>query len=176
MRSPVLAFSIIAATVSPSFIAAAPTGPAPPSLEPVENAVGTVSHNLGGVHARQLPPAPTVPAPTNPLGIISSVTGGATGSDSHQQPGSHSNTTPKSSKAPPVPAKRAFDAGTAGGNAHTGNASSASGGSVENISEDDTDVQTNNMSSESTAFRLIPALHLMAPVRLRWSRCYQSVW
>ena len=106
MRSPVIAFGILAATVSPSLIAAAPAS-ASPNL-PSTGTVTGASHN---VPVGALPPPPPVPgaAGASPLGFLSGI---------------------------PASRKRADDSGTAGGNARTGNTASSDGGSVLNNADE----------------------------------------
>lgn len=112
MRSPVIAFGIFAATVSPSLIAAAPTSPSLPGAGAVTGSAGT----LPAPNANSVPSVPGAPG------------------------GFFHNLIPHP--------KRANDAGTAGGNARTGNTSTASGGSVVN-NADDTTTLTSDDSSKS---------------------------
>ena len=108
MRSPVIAFGLFAVTVSPSLIAAAPTGPSTPGVPAITGATQGVS----GATADSIPPA-------LPLGPVSNVP--------HR--------------------KRADDANTAGGNARTGNTNSASGGSVVNNADPDTELTSDDSST-----------------------------
>lgn len=117
MRSPVIAFGILAATVSPSLIGAAPTSPNIPEA----GAVTGATHNVP-TGAAQVPPLPD----TNPLGFFTGI----------------------ASK------KRADDAGTAGGNARTGNTQNSDGGAVVNDGDDDTTL-TNTDASEYRALGLL---------------------
>lgn len=61
MRSPVIAFGILAATVSPTLIAAAPASSPVPGAGAVTNA----PHNIP-IGAARVPPLPD----TNPLGLL----------------------------------------------------------------------------------------------------------
>lgn len=145
MRSPVLAFSIIAATVSPSLIAAAPVNQLGGSLSPVES----VSH-----HAirRQLP---STPDPTSAVGLLGSSGGSATGNQRQEakanrhrtKSGNKSDRANTRQNTPQPVAKRAYDGFTAGGNAHSGGSANASGGNVGNFSDDPDEVQINNASN-----------------------------
>lgn len=118
MRSPVIAFGILAATVSPTLIAAAPAG-AGPNLPTtglgVTRFTGGGTPNLPGT-----PPLPGGVGSPNALGLIPAG-GGKT--------------------------RRANDADTAGGNARSGNTASSDGGSILNDADDDT-TMTNDDSSE----------------------------
>ncbi|THH32332.1 hypothetical protein EUX98_g1866 [Antrodiella citrinella] len=141
MRSPVLAFSILAATVSPSLIAAAPT------------------RNVGLSHrqiARQVPNLPVsapngVPSPPG-VGAVKEVSSSTQSSNPRQQaksnrPNNKSNHKEDRGPKPAHVDKRAYDGYTAGGNAHSGGSAPASGGNIANISEDPDVTQINNASN-----------------------------
>lgn len=139
MRSPVLAFSVLAATVGPSLISAAPAGT--PGVDMVN---GAASHFV-----RAVPAAPAIPAaPGLPVSVPTLPVPGAPTST---EPGAHQPNKPKGG-----PAKRATDAGTAGGNAYTGGTTDASGGNVSNISNDP-DTTVSNTNSSKYILRLIHA-------------------
>lgn len=134
MRSPVIAFGIFAASVSPSLIAAAPTGPS----------------------ARGLPAAPAVPGPSAAGSTVGhSVTGplpGGMGSSINS--GFSHGTVPSLPSAPAHPgSKRAVNAATAGGSASTGNTNSSNGGSTLNEAGKG-EALTSDASSKSAAYGL----------------------
>lgn len=124
MRSPVIAFGIFAATVSPSLIAAAPT-PQVPSTSSVTSVKHTVTNPL-------------------PAGLASAANGG--------------NVTPPADPSVVFPhsRKRADDAFTAGGNAHTGNAGNSDGGRILNEADNGEDLT----SDDSSECSLSPVLAL----------------
>lgn len=121
MRSPVIAFGILAATVSPTLIAAAPTSPNVPGVAAVSSTASGASPNtVPHVPAAPgVPSAPGIPNGSSPLGFFSSMA-------SHR--------------------KRADDSNTAGGNARTGNTNSANGGSVVNNADPGTDLTSDDSS------------------------------
>ncbi|KAI0932572.1 hypothetical protein AcW2_001161 [Taiwanofungus camphoratus] len=135
MRSPVIAFSIIAAAaVSPTLVTGAPTSPNPDS---------TVRHV-----ARQVPA--NLPGPVG--GVAGAVTG--LGIISNHQPSTNTNNVnspeahrayeqklhnPSSDGTDSRRRKRAMDSWTAGGSAYSGATSDTSGGSVVNDANDDAD-------------------------------------
>ncbi|TCD70673.1 hypothetical protein EIP91_002397 [Steccherinum ochraceum] len=140
MRSPVLAFSIIAATVSPTLIAAAPASPIPGFPNPVDNV-----HQLA---TRQISPGSTAP-----VEMLANTAGATSGSNSGG-PRSEAKANRHQSKAAqdrrPHPNKvqrRAYDGYTAGGNAHSGGSANASGGNIGNFSEDPGAPLINNASN-----------------------------
>lgn len=106
MRSPVIAFGILAATVSPTLISGAPASPNLPNT-------GVVTNLVGGLLPAAHPEIPHARRSDSIFGILG---------------------------------KRADDGATAGGNAHTGNTNSASGGEIVNEAEDD-ETETNDASS-----------------------------
>ncbi|OSD05950.1 hypothetical protein PYCCODRAFT_1474837 [Trametes coccinea BRFM310] len=157
MRSPVIAFSIIAAAVSPTLVSGAPASPK------LDNAI---AHTTDAVSTHQLrDTVPAMPAPVGGSGASGALPLGALlgQAPTNAQPNRQNQDDPvhrtqamkkakeqamqggQSSvpKAPAVPAvahkaKRAGDAGTAGGNAYSGAASSSSGGAVVNEASDGT--------------------------------------
>ena len=116
MRSPVIAFGIFAATVSPTLIAAAPVAPVPGA-----NSVTSLPHSATGPLPAGL--GITVNGAT-PYGALS----GAPGSPA--APGS----------------KRADDGMTAGGNAHSGNAGPSDGGRIANEADPDDTLTSDDAS------------------------------
>ena len=148
MRSPVIAFSIFAAaTVGPTLVSGAPASPASPDLGNVANHLPVVGSVPGtGAAAGNLP---TSNAANTHIGSRSlgdpndQPTPPSTAGIQGLQSNSHGNQKHKGHK-------RAYDAGTAGGNAYTGGASNASGGTVVNENEDDTAVLTNDASGKMT--------------------------
>lgn len=125
MRSPVLAFSIIAATVSPSLIAAVPIPVIPVVSNSIEPSRHLIRRNLSSL------PIPDLPAAKNA-----------------EKPGHKDSSTPKKPKAVE---KRAFDDFTAGGNAHSGGSANASGGNVGNFAESETPAGDNAAPLINTA-------------------------
>ena len=125
MRSPVIAFGILAATVSPTLIAAAPTSPNVPGVAAVSSTASGAPNTVPHVPAAA-PGAPGgVPAGSSPLGFFPGI-------------GSHR--------------KRADDSNTAGGNARTGNTNSANGGSVVNNADPDTDLTSDDSSEVLSSY------------------------
>lgn len=164
MRSPVIAFSIIAATVSPTLIAAAPASPIPGFPSPVDS----VAHQS---IPRQLPPQAAAP-----VSLISGATGNtAESSGPRQQAKSRSKTQKTDRKNTPRPVeRRAYDSDTAGGNAHSGGSANASGGNVANVAEDDTAVPSlTNTGSSTCSYMLCCVPFSIFSCRHCWYRKYQ---
>ncbi|KAI9066681.1 hypothetical protein FKP32DRAFT_1601614 [Trametes sanguinea] len=152
MRSPVIAFSLIAAAVSPTLVSGAPTSPK------LDNAIAHTTDAVSTHQIRDTVPAMPGAAGALPLGAL--IAGQAPTSNQpsrkDQDDPVHRTQAMKKAKeqamqggqgsvpkAPAVPAvahkaKRAGDAGTAGGNAYSGAASSSSGGAVVNEASDGT--------------------------------------
>ena len=107
MRSPVIAFGIFAATVSPTLIAAAPVSPVPGA-----NSVTSLPHSATG------------PLPAGIGGTVNSAT-------------PYDTLSGGAAPAAAAGAKRADDGLTAGGNAHTGNAGPSDGGDIVNAADND---------------------------------------
>lgn len=122
MRSPVIAFGLFAAAVSPALVSAAP---APKQSGGGFNAKGVQDVSSAAVHmvARQIPALPSIPG-TPDIPALHATTAA---DDKH-----HDDKDSKKSKN-----KRAYDFGTAGGNAYTGASGDASGGSVVNHANGD---------------------------------------
>ncbi|KAI0828362.1 hypothetical protein BC628DRAFT_116000 [Trametes gibbosa] len=139
MRSPVIAFSLLAAAVSPALVSGAPTSPQlENAIAHPENAAhvvhgirsfsaitGEIEHAVGGSPAAAAaPPAHS----DDPVHRTQAMRLAKAQAESGQGP----------IKAAAMPAaatpkvKRAGDQGTAGGNAYSGAASDSSGGDVEN--------------------------------------------
>ncbi|KAL7285725.1 hypothetical protein ACG7TL_000830 [Trametes sanguinea] len=165
MRSPVIAFSIIAAAVSPTLVSGAPASPK------LDNAI---AHTTDAVSTHQLrDTVPAMPAPVGGSGASGALPLGALlgQAPTNAQPNRQNQDDPvhrtqamkkakeqamqgQSSvpKAPAVPAvahkaKRAGDQGTAGGNAYSGAASSSSGGDV--VNEAQNGVVTNDAGANA---------------------------
>ena len=120
MRSPVIAFGLFAAAVSPTIVSAAPA-PKQPSGGFNAKGIQEVGSSTVSMIARQLPGLPTVPGTPDIPALHSA-------SDDKKEPADdRAHSSHKKSKG-----KRAYDWGTAGGNAYTGATGSASGGSVIN--------------------------------------------
>ncbi|CDO70265.1 hypothetical protein BN946_scf184942.g65 [Trametes cinnabarina] len=149
MRSPVIAFSIIAAAVSPTLVSGAPASPK------LDNAIAHTTDAVASHQIRDVPagiPAAPVGASSLPLGALLSGQTPPSGQPSRnnqddpvhrtqamkkakaQAQSGQQNAIPKAPAVPAVAhkAKRAGDQGTAGGNAYSGAASSSSGGDVVN--------------------------------------------
>ncbi|KAH9937433.1 uncharacterized protein B0H18DRAFT_950292 [Fomitopsis serialis] len=156
MRSPVIAFSILAAAVSPSLVAGAPTSPNPNSAaaHSPRQFSGAMNH-LGATDGLPLQPPAGVPAvPATPgqaskaltaPSLLSGIFGGGqdTGSNSNNKPDptthrqaeqQQHNPSSSSLDAYTSHARRASDQNTAGGNGYTGATSDTSGGSVVSVS------------------------------------------
>ena len=132
MRSPVIAFGLFAAAaVSPTLVSAAPAGtPSPAALSTVPVVGGAVS---GG---KSLPVHAPVHAPIRRNEVDEVVGSPSLDGKEHKKHKKHT--------------KRAFDNGTAGGNAYSGGSSDSSGGNVVNNGGDgDDDVIMNDTASES---------------------------
>ena len=151
MRSPVIAFSILAAAaVSPSLVAGAPTSPNPDS---VPHSPRQLSNAMNHLDAPGLPVQPPVQPPVNPLSqankaitppspsILSGLFGGQnTDAKTKPDPNTHRQAEqqlhdPASSSidAYTSHAKRASDMYSAGGSSYTGAAGDTSGGSVVSV-------------------------------------------
>lgn len=118
MRSPVIAFSIFAAAVSPSLVSAVPT-PKSPSLN--NKSLDNVGASATRMIPRQVPGVPvSVPAvPGVPIGPgAAPANSNGNGTSNNKKNGRHD--------------KRAWDWGTAGGNAYTGSTGNTGGGSIVN--------------------------------------------
>lgn len=157
MRSPVLAFSIIAATVSPSLIAAAPI----PSIPVVSNSIAPSRHLV----RRDLP--------------VSVPQIGKLGGEKTSNPHGHQDTS-ASPKPRPVE-RRAFDDFTAGGNAHSGGSANASGGNVGNFAESETPNGANaapliNTASSKCLHSLQRSDDLCFGIRYCWQWSGQCQW
>lgn len=119
MRSPVIAFGIFAAAVSPTIVSAAPTPKQSNSFSTsgIENVGSSAVHMI----ARQLPGLPSIPGTPDIPALHT------TSDDKHQ-----AGKDQKKSKS-----KRAYDWGTAGGNAYSGATGNAGGGSIVNDAHGD---------------------------------------
>ena len=151
MRSPVIAFSILAAAaVSPSLVAGAPTSPNPDAAHSPRQLSNAVMNHLDAPGLPIQPPVqPPVSVPQGASkaldapGPLSGVLGGSS-SDSQDKkkpdPAAHRQAEqqlhdPSSSSIDAYTShtKRASDMNSAGGNSYTGAASDTSGGSVVSV-------------------------------------------
>ncbi|PSR71329.1 hypothetical protein PHLCEN_2v12843 [Hermanssonia centrifuga] len=131
MRSPVIAFGIFAAAaVSPSLVSAAPTSPNVPNVgdgvmgAPLNPLLTRVHAPTAGSVARRSQDHSGIPVPENAQAL-----------DSSQKKSKHHHS------------KRAYDAGTGGGNAYTGGSSDASGGTVVNETDNGDEELTNDTAN-----------------------------
>lgn len=150
MRSPVIAFSILAAAaVSPSLVAGAPTSPNPDAAHSPRQLSNAVNMNHLDASGLPIPVQPPVPVPQDaskaigapaPLGGL--LGGSSTGSQDTKKPdpAAHRqaeqqlhNPSSSSIDAYTSHAKRASDMNSAGGNSYTGATSDTSGGSVVSV-------------------------------------------
>ena len=150
MRSPVIAFSILAAAaVSPSLVAGAPTSPNPDAAHSPRQLSNAVNMNHLDASGLPIPVQPPVPVPQDaskaigapgPLGSL--LGGSSTDSQDKKQPdpAAHRqaeqqlhNPSSSSIDAYTSHAKRASDMNSAGGNSYTGATSDTSGGSVVSV-------------------------------------------
>ncbi|KAH9835804.1 uncharacterized protein C8Q71DRAFT_724389 [Rhodofomes roseus] len=174
MRSPVIAFSILAAAaVGPSLVAGAPTSPNPDSAHSPRQ----LSNPMNRLDTPGLPVQPPVSPPAGlplskaskdvqPPSILSGIgiLGGGDNSDSkgsdkpdpstHRQAEQQLHNPSSSLDAYTTHSRRASDMNTAGGNSYTGASSDTSGGSVVSVAhggdfggDDDDDIDEDGLTN-----------------------------
>lgn len=143
MRSPVIAFSILAAAaVSPSLVAGAPTSPNPDAAPPrqLSNAIGMNHLDTSGLPVQ--PPVTPPSVPVTPPSALNALFGGASSVPSPPKPDptAHRQAEQQLHKPATSPMeqytsnrKRAQDMNSAGGNSYTGATTDTSGGSVVSV-------------------------------------------
>ncbi|KAI0651587.1 hypothetical protein C8Q79DRAFT_1004867 [Trametes meyenii] len=146
MRSPVIAFSIIAAAVSPTLVSGAPASSHfDKALAKTDNLPHDIRPFSGSVERRNVPgPVGDIikPFESDALGSVASkeATNGKTGNkDVDPVSRTQAMRQAKANEEAPktsLPSKRASDQYTAGGNAYSGAAADSSGGSVQNEATD----------------------------------------
>lgn len=151
MRSPVIAFSLLAAAVSPSLVSGAPASPK------LDNALSHTENAASMTHViRNAPDLPlvggAVSGATNAMGVKTPKAAAVQPTDdpvhrtqamrlAKAQPQQGSGPVKAAAvpaAAPKAKAKRSGDNNTAGGNAYSGAAQDSSGGDVVNDSQDGT--------------------------------------
>lgn len=146
MRSPVIAFSLLAAAVSPSLVSGAPASPK------LDNALAQTENAASMTHAIRADPLGSIGGVTNMLGGSAAKPPAAAHTDdpvhrtqamklAKAQPQQGSGPVKAAAipaAAPKAKAKRSGDNNTAGGNAYSGAAQDSSGGDVVNDSQDGT--------------------------------------
>ncbi|KAI0359105.1 hypothetical protein OH77DRAFT_1136662 [Trametes cingulata] len=150
MRSPVIAFSIIAAAVSPTLVSGAPASPKlDNAIAHTENAathgirsapmsaLGTTdTSSLGAI-----PGLPSAPSPPSGNSAHDLDTSPVERTRAMKKAQNQAQNPVKAASMPPASAqksRRASDQYTAGGNAYSGAASDSSGGDVQNDAEEGT--------------------------------------
>lgn len=181
MRSPVIAFSILAAAVSPSLVSGAPASPQLDNALTHNNAIPhnnaiTRTQDISAHQVRRadagpadsvtgllkgVAPAAPAPAPTPSNDPAHRTQAMRKAKAQLDQPSTDMKVPAPPAAAPPTVAKkskRAIDYGTAGGNAYSGAAMDSSGGDVYNDSDEGGITNDDGSSKHNRLSRRMPVL------------------
>ncbi|KAI0336096.1 hypothetical protein GY45DRAFT_578591 [Cubamyces sp. BRFM 1775] len=184
MRSPVIAFSLLAAAVSPTLVSGAPASPKLDNAIAHTEAAATQAHQIRAVPAGppsalgdvpiSIPGFPSASAPATPSAPSGNPVDRTKAMKAAKQQANQQDAPVKAPAMPAVAAKkgkRAGDNGTAGGNAYSGAASDSSGGDV--VNEADRGEVTN---ADGSSQYILPSSFTIAIANTRDTRRCWWCW